>query len=735
MPVITRLRANLRSAVALGIGLACAGLACAGLGAAPALGVTPSPPAGAPAVESAPSSLVGLDPSLPAGVISASAAPGSHWTPEQAVYGTASTNDIQVKGAGGTTIRVNEIYPTTASGAPAKGPFPVLLTMTPYGKGQGGSSSPGSAASPGGGSPTGGADDYLAERGYIEVVEDVRGTGDSNGSWGLFDPVQQKDAVKVLDWAAHLPNSDGRVGTYGPSYLGIDQLLLAGAVGPHSPLKAIFPMVSANDIYRDTSFMGGLLDFEFSETYLGLTGADNTSNPITDTASDPTLLTDLAGIEGDHVNGLASYHAATTANILTGGDEAYDGSYWQARNPQNVLARVAANHIPAYLVGGEFDIFQNGEPLNYAELQNAWAGRSATAPMSPGQRTTGRYQLIVGPWEHLNGSSVDVDPLELEWFDTWLKHEHTGMAQTPTPLHYYDLGSGQFNETSTYPFTGATPTKLYFGAGGTLTSSAPSSTAAAGGTLAGSSGSPGSGVAGTLTGVLGGVTSPVSGVLNGVTGSASLPAAASDTLIWSASGAPCGRPIDQWSMGGISVPSGTAGLLGPCVNDDRVSETGPWATSYTSAPFAHAETVAGPITATVYASSTTAETELVAELEDVTPSGAAYPLTEGALLGSLRAIDKKRSWTADGMTVLPYHPYTQASATPVTPGAVTEYQIEIFPTLVTIAAGDSLRLTLSTTDSPHLTPLPEQLPQLAGGVYTVERSASAPSSLTVELLK
>ncbi len=728
MPGITRLRVNLRSAVALGIGLA-----FAGLGAAPALGVTPSPPAGAPAVESAPSSLVGLDPSLPAGVVAASAAPGSHWTAEPAAYGTASTNDIAIKGAGGTTIRVNEIYPTTASGAPAKGPFPVLLTMTPYGKGQGGSSSPGSASSPGGGSPTGGADDYLAERGYIEVVEDVRGTGDSNGSWGLFDPAQQRDAVKVLDWAAHLPNSDGRVGTYGPSYLGIDQLLLAGAVGPHSPLKAIFPMVSANDIYRDTSFMGGLLDFEFSETYLGLTGAENTSNPITDTASDPTLLADLAGIEGDHVNGLASYHAATTENILTGGDEAYDGSYWQARNPQNVIRRVVANHIPAYLVGGEFDIFQNGEPLNYAELQNAWAGRSATAPMSPGQRTTGRYQLIVGPWEHLNGSSVDVDPLELEWFDTWLKHERTGMAQTPTPLHYYDLGSGQFNETSTYPFTGATPARLYFGAGGTLTSSAPSSTAAAGGTLAGSA--PGSGVAGTLTGVLGGVTSPVSGILGTSTGSASLPAATGDTLIWSPSGAPCGRPVDQWSMGGISVPSGTAGLLGPCVNDDRVSETGPWATSYTSAPFAHPETVAGPITATVYASSTTSETELVAELEDVTPSGASYPLTEGALLGSLRAVNARRSWREGGMTVLPYHTYAQSSAKPVTPGAVTEYQIEIFPTLVTIAAGDSLRLTLSTTDSPHLTPLPGELPQLAGGVYTVERSSSAPSSLTVELLK
>ena len=664
------------------------GIALCGTGviAVPASAVIPSPPPGAPAVESASSTLVGLDPELPPGVVSASSAPGSAWKPEKAVYGTASINDIALKGADGTTIRVNEIYPTTASGQAARGRFPVLLTMTPYGKGQGGSSAPGSASSPSAGAATGGADNYLAQRGYIEVVEDVRGTGDSNGSWGLFDQAQQRDALKVLAWAAHLPHSDGRVGTYGPSYLGIDQMLLAGAVGRHSPLKAIFPMVTGNDLYRDTSFMGGLLDFEFSEAYLGLTAGDNTTNPVTDTVSDPALLSDLAGIETDHINGLASYHAAATENVLEGGDEAYDQSYWQARNPQNVISRVVANQIPAYLVGGEFDIFQRGEPTNYAELQNAWDGRSPTAPMRAGQRTTGRYQLIVGPWEHLNGSSVDVDPLELEWFDTWLKHERTGMARTPTPLHYYDLGSGQFDETATYPFTGALPTQFYLGAGNALTRTAPPLLSTA------------------------------------------------DTVTWSPSGNPCGRPIDQWSMGGISIPAHTAGLLAPCADNDGPSQNGPWTISYTSAPFAQPEAVAGPITATVYANSTTPETELVAELEDVTPNGTSYPLTEGALLGSLRAVNKSRSWTEDGVTVLPYHPYTEASARPVTPGTLTEYQIEIFPTLATIGAGDSLRLTLSTSDTPHLTPLPEQLPQLAGGVYTIEHSASAPSSLTVGLL-
>src|SRR5579862_2028576 len=73
-------------------------------GSSSAGAVTPGPPAGAPAVESAPASMTGLDPELPPGVIAASAAPGSKWKPENAVYGTASKDDIAIAGAGGTTI-------------------------------------------------------------------------------------------------------------------------------------------------------------------------------------------------------------------------------------------------------------------------------------------------------------------------------------------------------------------------------------------------------------------------------------------------------------------------------------------------------------------------------------------------------------------------------------------------------------------------------------------------------
>jgi hypothetical protein len=57
------------------------------------------------------------------------------------------------------------------------------------------------------------------------------------------------------------------------------------------------------------------------------------------------------------------------------------------------------------------------------------------------------------------------------------------------------------------------------------------------------------------------------------------------------------------------------------------------------------------------------------------------------------------------------------SASPVATGDTLIWsQIQIFPMLSTIAAGNQLRLTLATADTPHLTTLPGQFPQLAGGV-------------------
>jgi hypothetical protein len=622
---------------------------------------------------------------LPADVAAASAAPGAAWTPEAVTYAVGEQRNVPITMNDGTILRADVYFPTSG-GAEATGPFPVIMTQTPYGKS--------TAGVAGGGT---GADKYIVERGYIDAVVDVRGTGDSEGQFGLFDPAQQQDSVELVQWAAALPHSDGKVGLYGASYLGINQILTAGAVGPNSPLKAIFPIVSATDLYRDTAFMGGILDSEFGVTYLGLTSGLNLVNPLATALMEPNAGDGLASVLTDHLVDLFDFDTNFTANILSGQDDAYDDAYWQARQPSSVLANVVANGIPAYLVGGEFDLFQRGEPLNYAALQNLYDQKSAGAQMTPGQAVTGRYQLWDGPFTHLGAATINIDPLMLRWFDTWLKGVDTGMAETPTPLHFYDIGTKTYDETTTFPFTGLTPTRYYLASG--RSGSDPTSLND-----------------GRLT-----TTAP--------TGSGS------DTLAWSPLGSPCGEAIDQWAIGPVLFAEEEVGITSlPCLQDDRLTQLGPTVLNYTTAPFAQAQTLGGPISASIYAKANTTDTEWVVEVEDVSPSGQAKPLTEGALLGSLRATSASQSWTApDGQYLLPYHPYTQASSQPVTPGALTQYNVEIFPTLSTIAAGHRIRITITTADSPHLQPTVPETLNLVGGVYKVAHSAAGPSSVELPL--
>src|SRR5262245_44058780 len=167
-------------------------------------------------------------------------------------------HNVPVTMSDGVVLRADIHYPTDpTTGEPAAGPFPVLLSITPYGK-----KAPPPAAQIGGG-----ATPYLIKRGYIEVIVDVRGTGASGGSFEMFGPQQTQDGVDLVAWASTLPNSNGRVGTFGISYLGANQLFIAAAVGPNSPLKAIFPVMAANDFYRDVATMGGITHMRAVQGY------------------------------------------------------------------------------------------------------------------------------------------------------------------------------------------------------------------------------------------------------------------------------------------------------------------------------------------------------------------------------------------------------------------------------------------------------------------------------------
>jgi hypothetical protein len=274
-----------------------------------------------------------------------------------------------------------------------------------------------------------------------------------------------------------------------------------------------------------------------------------------------------------------------------------------------------------------------------------------------------------------------MDRLHLQWFDQWLKGIDTGITDVKTPLHLFQLGSGKYLEASRYPFPEAKPTTYYLGAGNTLAADKPKE------------------------------------------------ATGADPIVFTGATSPCDRQSDQWGAGGAALA--TSGQ-NPCADDDRTLQAGPGALTYTTQPFAADRVLAGPIDATVYATSTRPDTFFEATIEDIDPSGKSTSLTAGGLLGSFRALDAKQSWRAgDGNPVLPYHPYTRASVTPVEAGKVTRFDIEVFPTFAKIARGYSLRLTLTTSDTPHLGFAPDQLQNLAGGVYQVQRNAGAASFVEI----
>ena len=117
--------------------------------------------------------------------------------------------------------------------------------------------------------------------------------------------------------------------------------------------------------------------------------------------------------------------------------------------------------------------------------------------------------------------------------------------------------------------------------------------------------------------------------------------------------------------------------------------------TYNSPPLTQTMSVAGPTEVTVDAASTTTNMELIATLEDVTPTGSITDISDGALIGSMSSVDKSKSWIEpNGQMVKPYHPFT--SDTPLKPNTFQQFNIAMSTALYSVPAGDSLRLVLST---------------------------------------
>src|SRR5690554_2867428 len=110
---------------------------------------------------------------------------------------------------------------------PAKpGKYPVILTRTPYGLQREGVHHERMIK--------------FAQRGYVAIVQDVRGRYESDGKWEPFRD-EANDGFDTIEWAAAQDFCDGKVAMQGGSYLGHNQWAAASQNPPS--LVATFPSV------------------------------------------------------------------------------------------------------------------------------------------------------------------------------------------------------------------------------------------------------------------------------------------------------------------------------------------------------------------------------------------------------------------------------------------------------------------------------------------------------------
>ena len=297
------------------------------------------------------------------------------------------------------------------------GPGPALLVRTPYGK-----RDPGILAL---------LDPWRAvRRGYLVVIQDTRGRFRSQGEW---EPLvhEQEDGRDTVRWAARLPGADGRVGMYGPSYLGQAQWAALAADTPE--LLAAAP------------------EFTWSDPCEGLVARGGADELGLITQWTLGLGLDVLRRRGDR-SGLAELtDALARLNTRQGWDPLLPrrlGLPVPTRRAPRASGRIGAATMT---VAGWYDAFLQGS------LDNHLAARATGHPAA----------LIVGPWSHGNQTGrvgdVDFGPTadaasiddgaslrdrELDWFDQHLRRSRPAVAG---PVLVFVMGVNQWREIGSWP--------------------------------------------------------------------------------------------------------------------------------------------------------------------------------------------------------------------------------------------------------------------------------------------
>ncbi|MCB9338377.1 MAG: CocE/NonD family hydrolase [Lewinellaceae bacterium] len=329
----------------------------------------------------------------------------------------------------------------------------------------------------------------LIEEGYIFVYQDVRGRHMSEGDYMDVRPYKPNkksktdidettDTYDAIDWLVkNVAHNNGRVGVFGISYPGFYSTM--SLIGAHPALKAVSPQAPVtnwfigDDFHHNGAF--ALMDgFSF---YSGF------GRPRPKPTRSGQSGYDIPG--GDNYDFFLKMGALKHATEIAFGDSIlfwtelmnhpnYD-DFWKARDPRPFLKNIK----PAVLtVGGLFDA---------EDCWGAWHTYEAIEKQNP---ATTSNRLMMGPWshgqwagdagEHLGNihfganTAEHYKDVELEFFNFYLKDK--GNITLPE-ADIFITGENKWHSFDTWPPKNVTEKTLYFQPNGSITMEAPTATA------------------------------------------------------------------------------------------------------------------------------------------------------------------------------------------------------------------------------------------------------------------
>jgi uncharacterized protein len=299
-----------------------------------------------------------------------------------------------------------------------------------------------------------------ASFGAIEGSDDM---GPEDTLWDLHDAV---------GWLAEQPWSDGRLGMYGCSYVGVSQLLTA-STAPDA-LKAIVPGGVPIDPVA-TSRANGVSSTSLRQIdqILRMLDVDRPAPPV-DADQDGVL---LAQAVAEH----RRYYDAGRSVLKDRAARPFRDSL--PKSPDMIYPPyVSPFSVGQMRMGGTSVLLFGGWSDPFIESVGPWMREFKKAGVPA--------QVVIGPWKHCEwytNKAFDTTGAHLRWYDRWVKGLPNGAEKDPT-VRYYVVNAPAGHEWRTatsWPPAAVPKTRLYLagepggkavvpGAGGTLAQRAES---------------------------------------------------------------------------------------------------------------------------------------------------------------------------------------------------------------------------------------------------------------------